>query len=845
MKSNKFTRSSVLLLSLALLVPVSAGCGPDMRASAAGTSSDTPPTFSNVSVHDPSIVKDGDTFYVFGSHIDAAKSTDLMHWTSFANGYKTPGNAIYGDLSKNLAGSFAWAGENDSDSKGGFSVWAPDVFWNKDYVNKDGSKGAYMTYYSASSTYIRSALGFAVSKQIEGPYEYGGTVVYSGFTENEAYDKDSKVNKKWTSTHIDELIGAGKLAGEKDDWFNADGSYNNQQYPNAIDAALSYDSQGKLWMTYGSWSGGIFLLEIDPKTGQPIFPGKDGTTKDGRPIDRYFGTKIAGGYGKSGEGPYIEYNKSTRQYYLYVTYGWLGADGGYNMRVFRSKNIDGPYTDSLGQNAVLPAATENTEIGNKLIGNFLFEREAGDPGTGAGYGYVSAGHNSVYTDKNGQMFLVFHTRFPQQGELHELRIHQMFMNKDGWPVVAPYRYGGETLDKVKKDGIAGDYRYVNHGKAYSGAIEEPESITLNDDGTVTGALEGKWRKNADNKAKLTLSGEEFDGVFLRQWDPVSQTNVMTFTAVSESGESAWGTRLADLNDEQVVANVAAGLTLGDTSRVTADLKLPTVGSRGTSISWSSSEEGVVSSTGKVTRPAEGEPAGQAVLTATIVKGSVSRAVTFDITVVPYANAALTASYSFENNLSDGQGAFAAGTVIGDRIGKEGGRVSYADGAAGQALVLDGASGVSLPSNLIESASYSVSLWVKPEQLTSFTPTFFGAKDETHWLSLLPKGSVGDQTMLWSGSASWYDGVTGTKIPAGTWSHLAFSVDKGTLTVYVDGERKFSGTGFPDLFTEGANRTFALGVNWWDAAFKGQLDELNVYAGALTPEQAAALAQPAK
>ncbi|NGZ77200.1 LamG-like jellyroll fold domain-containing protein [Saccharibacillus alkalitolerans] len=842
MNRSKLIRNSALLLSLVLLTPMSAGCQNEARAAEAGVPN-TPPTFSEVSVHDPSIVKDGSTYYVFGSHIAAAKSTDLMNWSSFANGYKTPGNTIYGDLSKNLAGSFAWAGENDSDSKGGFAVWAPDVFWNKDYVNKDGSKGAYMTYYSASSTYIRSAIGFAVSKNIEGPYEYGGTVMYSGFTENEAYDKDSKVNKKWTNTHIDELIGEGKLNGENEKWFNADGSYNNQQYPNAIDAALSYDTKGRLWMTYGSWSGGIFLLEIDKKTGQPIFPGKDSSTKDGRMVDRYFGTKIAGGYGKSGEGPYIEYNKSTKYYYLYVTYGWLGADGGYNMRVFRSKNIDGPYTDSLGQSAVLPAGTENTEIGNKLIGNFLFEREAGDPGTGIGYGYVSAGHNSVYTDeKSGQMFLVFHTRFPQQGEAHELRIHQMFMNKDGWPVVAPYRYGGEKLAKVKKDDIAGDYAFVNHGKAYSGDILEPQPIKLNANGTVTGALEGKWRKNADNKAKLTLGGQEFDGVFLRQWDPVSQSNVMTFTAVSEKGESAWGTRLADLSDEQVVANVAAGLNLGDTSRVTADLKLPTIGSRGTSIAWSSSDEGVVSSSGKITRPEEGQPAGQATLTAAIVKGSAKKTMTFEVTVLPYENADLTAHYAFENNLSDSEGKFADGSVIGDRIGKEGGKLSYSAGVQGQAASFDGSTGISLPGDLIQSSSYSVSLWVKPEQLTTYTPAFFAAKDDTHWLSLLPKGGVGDQTMVWGGSASWYDGATGVKIPANKWSHLAFSVDEGTLSVYVNGERKFTGTGFPNLFSEGAKGTFTLGANWWDAAFKGQIDELRVYEGALTSVQAAELAK---
>ena len=81
---------------------------------------------SRVSVHDPSIVKEDDTYYVFGSHIEAAKSTDLQNWTTFTNGYTTPGNVIFGDLSDNLEESFEWAGEDDSDCKGGYAVWAPD-----------------------------------------------------------------------------------------------------------------------------------------------------------------------------------------------------------------------------------------------------------------------------------------------------------------------------------------------------------------------------------------------------------------------------------------------------------------------------------------------------------------------------------------------------------------------------------------------------------------------------------------------------------------------------------------------------------------------------------------------
>ncbi len=190
------------------------------------------PEFQNVSVHDPSIIKVEDMYYVFGSHIEAAKSSDLLNWTPFTNGYTTPGNVLYGDLSANLAESFKWAGEDDSDSKGGFSVWAPEIFWNEYYVNEDGSKGAYMMYYSVSSTYIRSAIGYAVAKNIEGPYTYVDTLIYSGFTKEEAYDTDSTVNKKWTNTNINTLIEQNILSNENPEWFHQDGSYNNQIYPN-------------------------------------------------------------------------------------------------------------------------------------------------------------------------------------------------------------------------------------------------------------------------------------------------------------------------------------------------------------------------------------------------------------------------------------------------------------------------------------------------------------------------------------------------------------------------------------------------------------------------------------
>lgn len=799
-----------------------------------------PPVFTNVSVHDPSIIKADGVYYIFGTHIEAARSEDLMSWTRFTNGYRTPGNALYGDLSANLAESFAWAGEDDADSKGGYAVWAPEIFWNEHYVHEDGTKGAYMLYYSVSSTYIRSAIGFAVSREIEGPYEYVDTIVYSGFTEHEAYDANSDVNKVWTNTNIPKLIESGQLSGVNEAWFTSNGAYNNRLYPNAIDANLFYDTDGRLWMSYGSWSGGIFLLEIDPVTGRAIYPGEDGETEDGRMIDRYFGTKIAGGYTKSGEGPYIVYDDETGYYYLYMTYGWLGADGGYNMRLFRSERPDGPYLDIQGQHAVLPGSVDNAPYGNKLMGNFIFERLPGDPGSGSGIGYASPGHNSVLIDQElGKRFLVFHTRFPNRGEMHEVRVHQLFMNKDGWPVAAPYRYAGETLEEIEEDWLVGSYKIINHGKDNLAVLKKPERIRFEADGTITGAASGTWQKTDRWYATITLNGVTYEGVYVWQWDPVTSNYVLAFTAVSDEGMTLWGSMVPERSDEEVAAAVEQELKLEQTVNVVADLTLPEVGSEGAVISWTSSNPEAVTDKGVVTRPPAGSEAAKATLTATIRKGDAVRTKSFEITVLPEIKVGLKAHYAFEGNLEDSTGQQAAGRPTGDRIDNTGGEITYAEGVIGQAAVFDGQSGVRLPNGLILGDEYTVSLWIQPKDLTLFTTTFFGARDSNNWVSIVPMGPAGDQTMVWSGSSRWYDAATGLTVDTDEWTHLAFSVEEGTVRVYVDGEEKFSGTDFPDIFTT-SSASFSLGVNWWDPPYQGLIDELRIYDGVLSAEEIAEL-----
>lgn len=488
-----------------------------------------------VSVHDPSIIKDNGTYYVFGSHIEAASSTNLMDWSSFANGYAKTNNVEFGNLSENLKKAFDWAGEDLEDCKGGFAVWAPDVIWNPEFQNPDGTKGAYVMYFCTSSTYKCSVICFAYSKTIKGPYTFGDTLIYSGFYDTDVYvTSDTKrVNRNYTSTNVDELIAAGEVTYSAD-WFR-NHDFNNQLYPNAIDPTIYYGTDGKMYMTYGSWSGGIFTLEVNPQTGKLIHP-KTGKTSDGRMVDSYFGTKIAGGYGKSGEGPFIDYNPETGYYYLWTTYGGLFSDGGYNMRVSRSRNPMGPFVDAAGNPAVLSSGTNLDSVGLKVMGNYKF--------SSLDRAYMACGHNSVLRDDDGQWYLFYHARFDDGSEYHEVRVHQMYFNSDGWPVVTPFEYAGDKMSKggYNNEDIVGTYEYINHGNATNGVIINSESITLNADGTISGAVKGTWKQASSSaEASFIINGKPYKGYFYAGKNEAGK-KVMSFTAVGNTNQTVWGAK---------------------------------------------------------------------------------------------------------------------------------------------------------------------------------------------------------------------------------------------------------------------------------------------------------------
>ncbi len=467
---------------------------------------------AGVSVHDPSIIKADGKYYIFGSHMSTAVSEDLRHWSSLGDGYQNS-NPVYKGLLENSE-VFAYAGSKNSvipTDDGGFHVWAPDIFYNE-------AAELYYLYFCTSSTWNASNLCYAVSETIEGPYEWKGAMICSGFTEG-------SLNATDVTQYVDREEAKAR-------YIKASGEYNFDRYPNAIDPTVLYDEEGRLWMVYGSWSGGMFLLELDPETGEVIHPEADEENQ----VDPYFGKRLMGGLHTSIEGPYLLYDKESGYYYLFVSYGGLVRTGGYQIRVFRSETIDGQYVDMNGKYPLDTGNLKQSPYGLKLSGNYYLPSLP--------MAYMATGHNSAFIDDDGKKYIVNHTRFDMNSEYHEPRVHQFIVNEEGWPCMLPFATDGETVsaDGYERLELAGRYYVINQGTAINAEIAQPFILYLEEDGSVRGeGVQGSWEAKAGSCfMNITYGDKSYSGVFCQMNDEAG-TQVMTFSAVG-SNESVWGVK---------------------------------------------------------------------------------------------------------------------------------------------------------------------------------------------------------------------------------------------------------------------------------------------------------------
>ncbi len=517
-------------------------------------------TMGKVAVHDPSIVSayvdehgmvypekaEGlrKVWFVFGTQLAAAYSFDMENWANFTpmffaeNSFKVVKNTL-----KIFATASRWAGYTSGGDLRG-NLWAADLLYNP-------VMGKWCMYYSINGDKWLSCDVLLTADDITGPYAYAGTAVWSGMSRNTTGAGNDDYYKVTGDTTIPDRYGKSGI------WH---GNYG----VSGIDPNVFFDEDGELWLLYGSWSGGIFLLKLDNETGLRDYEydygykaedfAADGAVWDGSSLlfDPYMGIHVAGGYYVSGEGPYIEYIDG--YYYLFMSYGFYSPDGGYNMRVFRSENVKGPYVDYSGDSAIFGSWEfnygDNTKTGVSIMASYQWSWQT--------VGSVAQGHNSALLDDDGNAYIIYHTKYNDGSVGHNVEVHRLLKTADGWYL--PSVFEKSSLDAIVSDiateDIVGTYGMIVHSgiskKGYENLEVHTEvQITLLADGTVQGAYTGTWSVSEDSQyITLILNGQEYHGALLYQKMDDLEYVTLTFTAMNSEELCIWGYRYPTENWNQ-------------------------------------------------------------------------------------------------------------------------------------------------------------------------------------------------------------------------------------------------------------------------------------------------------
>ena len=778
-------------------------------------------TKNRVSIHDPSVTFDevSNRYYIFGSHKAGAYSTDLKNWTMSNPTWSTPSsnNAANADafvtpeVTKIEKGGVMvdfpafnasyWSARTDASYNIDGNMWAPDIIYNPT-MNK------WCYYLSINGDAWHSSIVLLTADNITGPYRYQGPVVTCGF-----YDS----GHSYKDTDLEIVIGTQASLPSR---YNV-GSAWGKRWPHTIDPVVFYDEEGKLWMAYGSWSGGIWMLELDEQTGlrdyNVTYPSINGSN-DLVSSDPYFGKKVAGGLYVSGEGPYIEHIGN--YYYLFVSYGFYSPDGGYEMRVFRSERPDGPYMDSRGVSAIFTTAKKNYGIGGDTRGEKIL-------GAYNKWGFMTVGecaqgHNSIMVANDGKAYLIYHTKFNDGTAGHQVRVHQLFVNKVGWLVAAPFEYNGESINDndiasnqpFSSEDIIGTFNLLIHkyGMDYENYEEmTPVKITLTSDGKVSGAFSGTWEiEEGTGYFNITLGNVKYSGVIFEEVMDQKSIHTVSFTACSQAGANIWGYKMHpkyelawQLNNQKVPIynsqNISRDIDLAGMS-----LKLDNV-----RMTWSSSRPDIISPNGKYnpTGLADDTPV---TLTARLEANNYFWEQTYQVTALSEAHvkpasdwsSGMIAHYGFDDAalentfdkndhaqlLRNGNGVMPVlenGEPL--RVGKY---VHLFFGANGYE------SYVKMPNPLMGQAleeGATISFWLKRSD-NNLWDAFFGFVNGTARLYMTGNTYVGFNDGNTSGVNNWIDinhpsSVTPTHLEVGKWHLVTLVFAKRSITLYVDGSRK--------------------------------------------------------
>ena len=356
-------------------------------------------------------------------------------------------------------------GRDNGDYPATRSFWAP-------YVEYAG--GEYRMYYSATRDFgsSESRIWLAVSGDPMGPFENRGIVA--------------------------------------DSWGTDD------TLPNAIDPHVLHTPEGRDYLIYGSFFGGIYMKELLPSTGMPV-------ETDPRFLGRCVARKSFPPVLDGPEGAAGLYCPETGYYYLFLSYGWLGDD--YDIRAGRSRDPLGPYLDYQGRDLM------GEGLGLKLANSYIFRAKAPRAKKGGGWqwgGFRGPGHGVPFRDPaTGRYFFVHHVRdgnpkdckYDPVYDRYSYRHHYMMIRPmffvDGWPVLGPEPYAGESMEAETPP----------DGAMWEVVVLDDRNNKMKTSGNARLAAEGSLLRRS---------------VCYRCTDFENGGETLAFTGIDEFGQACWG-----------------------------------------------------------------------------------------------------------------------------------------------------------------------------------------------------------------------------------------------------------------------------------------------------------------
>ena len=187
--------------------------------------------------------------------------------------------------------------------------------------------------------------------------------------------------------------------------------------PVAIDPSVFTDKAGEIYMAFGSGTSGIWMVELDKKTGHLSKEAAKGFSEQNKAYHRVAYNRMAEPRVPTDyiEAPFVYSHPENKYYYLFVNWGHCcsGVESTYQIMVGRSEAPTGPFLDKNGKNMLDEGGT------------MLLKSEGR---------YVGPGHAGIYRHNDGSYAISFHYYDGKDKGNARLAVRKLTWENE-WPVV--------------------------------------------------------------------------------------------------------------------------------------------------------------------------------------------------------------------------------------------------------------------------------------------------------------------------------------------------------------------------------------------------------------------------